>query len=145
MGQAQVVRFTTELESTDCCNCGVTFAFPADLMRMAREKGPNKTFYCPNGHPQHFTTSEVDRLKKQLERKEAELAEAHREAEYQRTLKDIADRATAAQRGVNTKLRKRISAGVCPCCHRTFKQLAAHMKTKHPDFKAEDPQATEQG
>lgn len=22
----------------------------------------------------------------------------------------------------------------CPCCKRTFKQLAAHMKNKHPEF-----------
>lgn len=25
-------------------------------------------------------------------------------------------------------------AGMCPCCRRTFKQLAEHMKSKHPDF-----------
>jgi hypothetical protein len=24
--------------------------------------------------------------------------------------------------------------GVCPCCNRTFQQLARHMKAKHPGY-----------
>lgn len=27
----------------------------------------------------------------------------------------------------------RIGAGICPCCNRTFSQLARHMQSKHPD------------
>lgn len=33
------------------------------------------------------------------------------------------------------RLATRANHGVCPCCKRTFSQLARHMKTKHPDFK----------
>jgi hypothetical protein len=32
------------------------------------------------------------------------------------------------------KANRKAKAGVCPCCNRTFKQLADHMKVKHPDF-----------
>ena len=32
-----------------------------------------------------------------------------------------------------TRLQKRIHAGVCPCCNRTFTNVARHMKTKHPN------------
>lgn len=48
----------------------------------------------------------------------ARLAEAAREAE---------------------RLRRRTAAGVCPCCNRSFVQLARHMKTKHPDHVEKPP------
>lgn len=38
-----------------------------------------------------------------------------------------------ARKAVEKKL-NRVSAGTCPCCNRSFKQLAAHMKNKHPDY-----------
>jgi hypothetical protein len=30
--------------------------------------------------------------------------------------------------------KERVSAGVCPCCTRTFQNLAQHMANQHPDF-----------
>lgn len=134
MGQAKVVEFVSALESIECYLCGVTFAMPANMLRTAREKGTAVTFWCPNGHPQGFVDSEAARLRRQLQQKEAELAAAHRETEFQRTLKEQAERAVSAQKAVNTRLRKRIGTGVCPCCKRTFRQLAAHMRAKHPDY-----------
>jgi DNA repair exonuclease SbcCD ATPase subunit len=54
---------------------------------------------------------------------------------------DQANAAEKAQRAAKTrfrnerdKLRTRAAAGVCPCCGRTFKQLARHMQSKHPDW-----------
>lgn len=47
---------------------------------------------------------------------------------------DRMERSAAAQRGVLTRLKNRVAAGVCPCCHRSFKQLSEHMKMKHPDY-----------
>lgn len=35
----------------------------------------------------------------------------------------------------SAKLKKRASAGICPCCNRTVSQMARHMKSKHPEFK----------
>ena len=46
-----------------------------------------------------------------------------------------------AQRANVTKLKKRISAGVCPCCTRTFSNLSRHMATQHPDY-TEQQEAT---
>lgn len=37
-------------------------------------------------------------------------------------------------RGVVTKTKNRIGKGVCPCCNRTFVELARHIATKHPDY-----------
>ena len=37
-------------------------------------------------------------------------------------------------KGQVTRIKKRVANGVCPCCNRTFKDLAAHMSTQHPDY-----------
>lgn len=29
---------------------------------------------------------------------------------------------------------RRIAAGVCPCCRRSFTDLARHMSSQHPDY-----------
>jgi len=94
-----------------------------------RLRRDHSTFYCPNGHPRKFMhESDVERERRL--RKEAEnRAVAERAAR---------DRAEAEAKDMRTQLgtlRKRTAAGVCPCCHRTFRQLATHMKTKHPRFK----------
>ena len=41
---------------------------------------------------------------------------------------DLMDAAKEAKR-----LNRRAKAGVCSKCHRTFKQLSRHMKSKHED------------
>lgn len=55
--------------------------------------------------------------------------QAHREA---------AQHQSRAFKGVVTKLKKRAANGVCPCCNRTFVDLARHMAGKHPTFLAEE-------
>jgi len=45
-------------------------------------------------------------------------------------------RRVSAARGRVTKIKRRVQHGVCPCCNRTFSNLASHMKTKHPEFEA---------
>lgn len=52
----------------------------------------------------------------------------------QAALADIQERV----KGEVTKLKKRIANGVCPCCKRSFCNLAAHMKTQHPEYTKEE-------
>lgn len=52
-----------------------------------------------------------------------------------------ADRAAAADWAQLTKTRKRIANGVCPCCHRTFQNLARHMAGQHPAYEESDQEA----
>lgn len=136
MGNVLALNFTIQLESAECYTCGVTFAVPTQLLRHAREDS-TVSIYCPSGHGMHWRETVEDRLRKELAAKKAELERQTREAEFQRTLKEEAERRVSAQKAVTTKLRKRIGAGVCPCCHRTFSQLAAHMKAKHPEVATE--------
>lgn len=126
-----------QLEEMVCGKCSVNFAMPVEMYKRCLSQGD--TFYCPNGHPRVFVESEVDRLRKKTERLKREAEAAREQARTERQRREMAERRTAAQKGVVTKLKKRSAAGVCPCCGRTFQQLARHMQNKHPDF------VTEQG
>lgn len=108
-----------------CCNCFVHFAMDVALNNQRRAEGG--TFYCPNGHAQHYTETEVEKLKKLNMTLKNKAAWAETETEYQK-------RSHAATKGKLTKLHKRVANGVCPCCNRSFKQLSRHIKNKHPDY-----------
>jgi hypothetical protein len=40
------------ITSIDCANCGIQFGVDSD--RVARLRETHETFYCPNGHRNHF-------------------------------------------------------------------------------------------
>ncbi len=114
-----------------CCKCKTLFGMQHDVYEIAKQRGHEFTFYCPHGHKQHFPFGETqeellrrerDRLKQENARlvSERKIAEAKVE-QLERKAKNQARRA---------------KAGTCPCCSRTFKQLAAHMKQKHPEYAA---------
>lgn len=133
MNEGQAVNLWDTFETITCFKCGITFAVPASVRRRWLDSGDS--FYCPNGHSQHYTESTVEKQKKEIERlrKEKEWAE---QAKYNALDQaDHAERRASAMKGVNTKIKKRIGNGVCPCCNRTFKNLASHMETKHPKYK----------
>lgn len=120
------VRINHELVLTtmNCCICGVVFAMPEHMRARAQENG--NSFYCPNGHSQSYSESESDRLRKKLDE---QTRVATREAQR-------AANAEAETSKIKRKLKtveKRVHAGVCPCCNRTFQNLARHMATKHKD------------
>lgn len=125
----------TDLEVTDCGVCGVDFAAPARLLKSRREKGGD--FYCPNGHVLVFTESEVDRLRKQAKSLEARLTSSRDQQRATRDELAAAERLRSALRGVVTRERNRVARGVCPCCSRTFLDLARHMAGQHPEYATE--------
>lgn len=69
-----------------------------------------------------------------VEQLRTELAAAKDREETLRAQHRQAEEALSKERIAKARLKKRVSAGVCPCCHRTVKQMAKHIKTKHPDF-----------
>lgn len=121
------MNVTRELEVMECAHCFVCFAAPKRLIDAKRKNGSD--FFCPNGHSLSYHDNENAQLRRERDRLKQKLAE-----------KDDELRAVINQRNVETKklatLQKRSAAGVCQCCHRTFAQLARHMATKHPEFKA---------
>lgn len=119
------------------CWCGCLFGAPASLIRIAREN-PEKVFYCPLGHANAYRISDKVKLESQIVAMRAELDQARAAGadEFQKRLAE--ERKVSAAKGRITKLKNRISAGVCPCCNRFFSELASHVKTEHPGFKGEE-------
>lgn len=101
-----------------CASCGMYFGITEDFQE--RRRNDHKTFYCPSGCTNVYREdTEADRLRKRL---------AATEIEATRKANELAAAAAEAAR-----LAARARAGVCSCCNRTFKHLAAHMKNKHPE------------
>lgn len=109
-----------------CCDCTAHFAMDSDLNRRCLDTG--RSFYCPNGHGQSYTDTELSKLKKERKNLLDRVSWAETEAEN-------AKRERTALKSKLTKTKNRIANGVCPCCNRTFANVGRHMTTKHPDFK----------
>jgi hypothetical protein len=129
-------QLAEQFEVIYCCNCKMSFAVPARVRAVWVEKGG--TFHCPQGHPQHYTESDVQKLRKQLERTERERTWAQDNAKAERLAREATERRLIGQKAAKTRLRNRIKNGVCPCCTRSFVNLREHIATKHPDFKADE-------
>ena len=109
------------------------FAISSTFERERRRD--HETFYCPAGHKQHFPAkSDLEKLRDQVAAKDEALRNAEHERDMERTrAANIAKKLKATETKTATAA-KRTAAGVCTCCNRTFKQLAAHMKNKHPEM-----------
>lgn len=128
-----MITGTLTLTEVVCCSCFTHFAMDISLNSLRLHDG--NPFYCPNGHKQWYSESEVDKLKKANQRLKSDNAwYSNRAKRLQENLEET-KRSRAAIKGQLTKTRKRIVNGVCPCCNRTFGNLAAHITTNHPDFK----------
>lgn len=112
------------------CSCGGVYAISATFRQEKQEKGGGWTCpYCRCSWG-YFGKTELDRAREKAERLE-------RDAQQLREQRDAAHRQASAQRGVTTRIKNRVANGVCPCCKRSFVELARHMATKHPEYAPE--------
>lgn len=123
---------TSVIEGLTCGNCGIVFGLESNF--KAKRKQDGQFFRCPAGCNIHFTSSENEVLRRQLEEEKKRATNALEreknalaEAEHFRKSRD-------GMKGAYRKVAVRVKNGVCPCCKRTFKCLADHMAQKHPDF-----------
>lgn len=114
------LNVSDELVPVQCGKCGIYFAMPKKF-KEERLKDHRKNFYCPNGHARIFSgKTDLQKAKEQIKSLKDDLETAnYRAEEIKRKFE---------------KQQKRSAHGICPCCKRTFKQLAAHMQHKHPNF-----------
>lgn len=131
--------FTGVLVAMTCyrSDCAVTFGLERGHYNGLRES--HEGFYCPHGHRQCFsgkTHAEklADGLRARIVDNEREIARERERAEMASRRAVSAEMARRVAKGQLNKIRKRVGSGVCPCCNRTVRQLADHMKSKHPDF-----------
>ena len=126
------IATTTTFVTVACCRCSALFALPEHVENQLRET--HDAFYCPNGHILHFygETSDLARARRDLAAERARHDQTKADRDYHA-------RRVIAYRGQLTKTKRRIANGVCPCCTRTFQNLARHMAAKHPHYKEEQP------
>jgi hypothetical protein len=115
------MTYTETLVVTDCW-CGIHLAVPANLLRWAKNNSSHAIF-CPLGHEFVFSDDFKTKYERERKRAQANLDLLHAE-----------ERSHIATRGHLTRTKKRVAAGVCPCCNRTFQNLARHMKGQHPEY-----------
>lgn len=136
------LTLTNEYTVLTCCHvgCGIEIVMPASFYEQRQRDA--ELFWCLNGHNQRFTTTEVTRLRSQLDQAEADARwQTRRREQLQRDL-DYSRRQVAARKGQVTKMRNRIANGICPvpgCKRSGFDNVAAHIATVHPDFHAHEP------
>lgn len=130
------ITVTERLVATQCWNCGVHYAMPSYLREKRREDGDR--FWCPNGHIAVFTETAVAKLQRKLDKEREALERSRENADFWRDQHDGSERRLSATRGVVTRIKNRISKGICPCCKRSFANLRKHMCTKHPNYAEND-------
>jgi len=82
-----------------CCQCGISFALNKDFRE--RRIADSKLFYCPNGHRNMYSDSELDRLRKRIERTEVNRDHWKNKASRQ-------EKRIATHKGHNTRLKNKI-------------------------------------
>lgn len=120
MGYALKVEI--EMREMVCGECGINFAAPELIMAKRQETGEG--WYCPNGHSRVYRESDADKLRKQLAAEQSRVA-------LERSMRITAEEQLDKAKKEAKRVAKRIAAGICPHCHRTFQQLARHMQCKH--------------
>ena len=117
----------TTYDVLNCFKCGFRFGIPEETVTRWRKN--HRWFRCPSCFAeQHFSgESEAERLKREKRYLEITLSGARDRA-------DMHAKSASSYKGHVTRLKNRISKGVCPCCNRTFADLAKHMNSKHPHY-----------
>lgn len=121
------VKTETELEVSTCPTCYILYAAPKKLFERKQSSGGE--WFCPNGHAVIYTENIEGKLRRERDRLAQQVAQRDDE------IKALRDQRNAEIVKL-ANLQKKTAAGVCQCCHRTFTNVARHMKTKHPEFKA---------
>lgn len=125
------ISVALKLETIECWSCGGVYALTSNYEQMRRQDGV--CWNCPYCRsPTHYGDCDNDRLRKKLsEQQAATIREQQRHDQTKAALTETTNRLNA-EKAAKARLKNRVSNGVCPCCNRTFKDLARHMKSKHP-------------
>jgi Zn finger protein HypA/HybF involved in hydrogenase expression len=124
------IKLEVELAHQQCINCGTHFGVDAYLDKLWRKNG--QTFYCPNGHSQHYIIGKTNEQK--IKELEAQLQEAETDKRYLNNSLESTRRSLSATKGVLTRTKNRIHKGICPVCNRQFMNLHRHMEGQHPNY-----------
>jgi hypothetical protein len=130
-----ITRETT-FTIVDCPRCGMPFGITKDY--ESRRRQDKRDFVCPSGHTMSYGgESDKDKAQRLAGQLDLERSRLQQERQARISAEHAKDYAIRSRKAVSTRLKKvkhRVANGVCPCCNRTFKQLAAHMAGQHPEY-----------
>lgn len=132
------------LSLTTCtCSCGGVFAISEDFRAEAQRLGNfKKCWTCPyceskRGYGESAHSKELNRLEQELADNKRWLANTTQSRDHALAEAEHFRKSRDGMKGALVKVQVRVKNGVCPCCTRSFTNLAAHMATKHPTFACE--------
>jgi hypothetical protein len=128
----ETLAYTGQLVIVTCW-CGINHAIPSDLNAWANASAKNAV-HCPLGHEWVRRESEAAKVRRQLERERERATLLRSRVDQERARGDHEAARARGYKGALTKVKKRVGNGVCPCCQRSFPDLAAHMAGQHPDY-----------
>lgn len=129
------MTFSTELTRIDCGECGGVYAILEKFRKKKREKGGFWNCpYCLCSWGFSKDRSEVQELRDEVDRKDRQLVSERASHDRTRADRDHVERCRRAEKAAKTRIKNRVGRGVCPCCNRSFENLARHMQAKHPEF-----------
>lgn len=121
---AATLTYSGELV-VETCWCGIAHAVPRALIdeqnRQHRNGETQLGIFCPLGHTWvHAGKSELEREQERRKALEAQLSTTRDEL--------------AATRTELATTKHRVARGVCPCCKRSYVNVARHMAGQHPNY-----------
>ena len=96
-------------EVVTCCNKNCLQSFAMTIAFKNARLKDKRTFWCPNGHPQHFTSETTEeRLRKNVETLQTRIGFRDAEISQLRNSRAGVERRLRATRGVVTRMKRRI-------------------------------------
>jgi len=125
--------FTETLVVLHCHECRCAFGITQDHYNRARASS-RVSFFCPNGHEAIFTKTREQELARKLQRETEEREWYEAQLTHTRDQLEATERSLRGHKAAKTRIKNRVAAGLCPCCRRSFQNLARHMQGLHPDY-----------
>lgn len=130
---ANTLTLNTTFIQEDCCRCHANYCLTQDFVDRAHKQGGS--WYCPYcGTKQHYSKTENQKLKDEIKRRERLLASERARLDQVNADLKFTKNSLRAQKAAKTRIKNRVSKGICPCCNRYFINLHKHMENKHPDY-----------
>lgn len=133
-------KFNTDhnLRVVTCYSCKIVYAIPESLFRSAKKYTGDRpdgwSICCPLGHTWHYIgESEEDRLRRQLKSEREDSARLAAQRDQLKQEASVQKARATRFKNDRDRVKERVGAGVCTECNRSFKQLAQHMRSKHPN------------
>lgn len=105
---SKLFEVETGLVTNTCLTCGVLFAMPRTL--TDRHKRDHESFYCPNGHTQHYVSkSDVELAKEEAAKLKVVVQQKEQAISCKKNVIKNQDYRIRSLKGQITKLRKKIA------------------------------------